>query len=113
VALTEAPALDVEISVDMPSSQFQGAFIGKTSFQIAIINAQLPLFFDVYLSTLQAPEPPPFTLHLKYRDLAGRSYEEQPTVEAARQLPPSFGRTDHLSRIEDRLRDIERALQRR
>jgi hypothetical protein len=111
VALTEAPALDVEIDVNPPPSLLQNAFKRRMAFQIAVINAQLPFFFDVHLSTSHSFEPPPFTLHLKYRDLAGRIYEDQATVEATRQIPPSFG-GGHFRGIEDRLRDIERVLQR-
>jgi hypothetical protein len=110
VAVTDVPALDVELDLEPWPDLLQGAVGYMVAKKVPVINLQLPYFFDVHPAGAPVPFPRDFTVKLKYRDVAMREYPAAFLIDASKQLGPFFGGVDPVARISQDISSIERVL---
>ncbi len=87
VALTEAPAIDVELAMDpLPGSYSQGCC--EFPVHIGVIDRNTPFFFDISTrEEIRRHSNDEFILKLTYHDLASNSYTYQKTINLFRSMP--------------------------
>jgi hypothetical protein len=109
VALSDAPALNVEITMEPLPPFLEQLSADRFPLQVPVISAQVPFFFDFDLPVF-GRDRPCVELHLKYHDIAGREYEATSTVDVERQMGPVLLGTTETEEIKRQLDDIEKAL---
>lgn len=109
VALSEAPGIDVEIAPDPLPSFLSERNAGQFPLRVPVVNALLPFFFDFDVRVF-GRDLPRTTVHLRYKDIAAREYEEHVEIDAARQLEPVLMGTTDGERIERQLKEVENAV---
>lgn len=110
IAVSEAPALDVEITLDPVPPLFAG--VNKPLFPIRpkLIDRENPLALDVSLSTGPRAMVDPFVVRLHYHDLIGRVYEEEYTVSLFEQMPIVHVGKSEAESLTDALTAIAKAI---
>lgn len=111
MALSGAPAIDVELSLDPPTRLLEGRYEGRFPLRIPVVNAQLPFQLDLEIMFLGRKDLPQTVVHLRYTDVAGQVYEERLDMDVARQLGPVQVGNAEVERIERQLEKIEAAIQ--
>ena len=110
VALSEVPAIDVEITLDPLPPFLEKWSAQKFPLHVPVINFQLPFYFDIHLLALGEQQRPTMELQLTYRDLSGKSYQSKMHVDIDRQMGPVLMGVRGTEDIERDLRDIRQAL---
>jgi hypothetical protein len=90
VALTDIPALDVEINLaHIPHSiqNMQHHF----PLRIAVVSHQFPFFFDFKFLTTSDSFQPTFNVFLRYFDLSGKEYRDSFPIDVYQQTGPDLG----------------------
>ena len=110
MAVSEAPALDVEITLDPIPPLF--ADVGKNPFPVRpkLIDRKNPLSLDVSLSAGPRAMADPFVVRLRYHDIVGRSYEEEFTVSLFEQMPIVHVGKSEAESLTDALTEIAKAI---
>lgn len=108
VAVTDAPAIDVEIAIShMP---LHGKQLEEFPLHVSLIDRRTPLFFDVSTreTVRESPDRNVFSLEVGYHDLESNTYEYKTTVDLTRSLSSLrfFTKGIDLQPIEDSLRKI-------
>jgi len=100
ICLNEAPALDVEITLE-PLPHSLEVRQAPLPLVVPVISPEAPFFFDFHTLSLVRPPEIAFHVKLKYRDLADRTYQTDLAVDVYKQLGPYFaGRNDFKDLIQ-------------
>jgi hypothetical protein len=110
VAVNNAPALDVEVTISPIPPVFKG--IGKPPFPIRpkLIDAQNPLALDIGLFGGPSSPHDPFDVHLRYHDVLGRSFDETHKIVPHEAMPILKVGSSAVEQIADALKSIGKAL---
>ena len=105
LCLNEAPAVNVEITID-PVPRWLNGWGPRLPLLVPVISPDAPFYFDFHLLTVGNDPRPSFNVSLKYSDLAEREHRATLMVDADKQVGPNLstgsGGND--------LRDVERAI---
>ena len=110
IAVSDAPALDVEITLDPVPPLFAG--VGKEPFPIRpkLIDRENPLAFDLSLSAGPRAMNEPVAVRLRYHDMIGRVYDEEYTVSLFEQMPIVHVGKSQAENLTDALSEIAKAI---
>lgn len=110
VCASTAPALDV--CLELPPSNLLLSDRPKL-LTVGVIGPATPLFIDMQEPMIGDEPEPPMTLTVKYKDIAGRTYEQTMVVDVASQLPIGLGGDNvgeglsrQLTQIENTIRGV-------
>lgn len=110
VALSSAPALDVQIQFDRLPRLFRRGSEDRFPLRIPVVNAENPFFFDFDAPTFGQDETGPLEMQLRYTDIAGHEYDFSASVDIEKQIGPVLIGTTEGQKIERQLDEIERTL---
>jgi len=88
LCLNNAPALDVEFSLDpIPP------FMANTQFPLTatVITYDNPYYFDFHILTMNDGGYGVFSIVISYSDMSGRKFSTSLAVDVDKQLGPNFG----------------------
>jgi hypothetical protein len=108
VALSDSPALDVEITMQ-PLPPFLEQVVDRFPLRVPVISAQVPFFFDFDLPVF-GRDRPSVELFLMYHDLVGREYQTRTAVDVERQMGPVLLATTEAEEIKKELGDVTNSL---
>jgi hypothetical protein len=110
LALTEAPAVDVKITIS-PPPQMMKAHEKLFPLKLPFIDRHNPFFFDV-ATFFQAEEQFGKGIHLEveYYDLSANRYTYETPIEVVGSLPPITIGNDHPEKMVRTLEKIEKTL---
>jgi hypothetical protein len=109
VAASPAPALDVQLTIPEPP-EYLRSLEGAVSVSTGVISPETPLFLDLHVRSFGDKDLEPIPIQVRYRDLAGRPYEDNFVVDIERQLGITLMGEAGYRGLEDRLRDIDSAV---
>lgn len=111
VALTNAPALDLEISFD-PLKKEMALFKQDLPIQVAVVERSMPFYMDISTMVDVTEElGEGVALNIKYRDLMGNEYTHTNSTPLVKALPPIvFGIDNHLKNISEHIKDIKQRI---
>lgn len=102
ICLNEAPALNVEVTLD-PLPRFLEGWKSRFPLVVPVISREAPFYFDFHIMTMGEDTRPTFRVNLRYADTVDRAHHETLTVDVDKQMGPSLG-------IQNDLRELERAV---
>lgn len=117
VSISPEPAIDVRIHFSCTDSlaespKFLREFGSTFPIQVPLIDRSNPLYFDVSLS-YKLPEDfgTRVQVHLEYRDLAGRMFEETIVLRPQQSMPDAYFTDGNFEKIVGALEAIQRTFQ--
>jgi hypothetical protein len=111
IALTDAPALDVQISFE-PLKKEMVLFRQDLPIQVPVVDRSTAFYMDVTTMVDVVEElGEGVALSIKYRDLMGNEYTHTNSTPLAKALPPIvYGIDNHLKNISKHIEDIKQAI---
>lgn len=110
LAVTNAPALDVEVTLDPVPPLFEGISTPPFPIRPSLIDRDNPLAFDVSLAAGPKAMGDPFVVRLRYHDVIGRAYDEEYTVSLLEQMPIMHVGKSEAESLTDALTKIAEAV---
>ena len=110
ICLNDAPALNVELSLD-PLPLWLKDWGTQLPLVVPMISRETPFYFDFHI--LMAGQEPreTFQVRLKYIDLADRTHQTILAVDVDRQMGPNLGSGNELRELHRAVEKVERALE--
>lgn len=111
VALTDSPALDVELTLHPLPGLLKGTNSEAFPLKIGMIDRHFPLLFDITThSDAERHRDEEFGLVATYRDLEGKEYKYEKTINLFRSLSSLRFQRKGLNEIAEALEDIQKTV---
>jgi hypothetical protein len=109
ICLNDAPALNVEITLD-PPPRWLVKWGAGLPLVVPVISRETSFYFDFHILTIGQEPRPTFQVHLKYTDLADKAHQAILAVDVDKQMGPSLGSGNELKELERGLGKIADAI---